>query len=72
MVKRDAPSAAHVRTQGDRWPRGVRQDGSVICPWHKARFWLHSGALLDPPAADALPSAWPNSMGAQRHLAMLG
>jgi apoptosis-inducing factor 3 len=35
---------------------GARQDGSVICPWHKARFCLRTGALLDPPAVDALPS----------------
>ena len=34
---------------------GVRQDGSVICPWHKARFCLRSGELLDPPAVDPLP-----------------
>jgi nitrite reductase/ring-hydroxylating ferredoxin subunit len=34
---------------------GIRQDGSVICPWHKARFCLRTGALLDPPAVDALP-----------------
>lgn len=34
---------------------GVRQDSGVICPWHKARFCLRTGALLDPPAVDALP-----------------
>ncbi len=34
---------------------GARQDNGVICPWHKARFCLRTGALLDPPALDALP-----------------
>ena len=34
---------------------GAHHDSSVICPWHKARFCLRTGALLDPPAVDALP-----------------
>lgn len=34
---------------------GVRHGDRVICPWHKASFCLRSGALLDPPAVDALP-----------------
>jgi NADPH-dependent 2,4-dienoyl-CoA reductase/sulfur reductase-like enzyme/nitrite reductase/ring-hydroxylating ferredoxin subunit len=34
---------------------GVRQNDQVICPWHKATFCLRTGALLDPPAMDALP-----------------
>ncbi len=34
---------------------GARQGDGVICPWHKARFCLRTGALLDPPAVDALP-----------------
>lgn len=40
---------------GGKLAQGVRQGGSVICPWHKARFCLRTGALLDPPAVDALP-----------------
>src|ERR1700752_3644144 len=35
--------------------KGVRQNDRVICPWHKASFCLRTGALLDPPAMDALP-----------------
>ncbi len=27
----------------------------VVCPWHKAVFSVSTGALLDPPAVDALP-----------------
>jgi apoptosis-inducing factor 3 len=34
---------------------GAHHDSSVICPWHKARFCLRTGALLDPPAVDTLP-----------------
>jgi apoptosis-inducing factor 3 len=34
---------------------GVRDGDRVICPWHKAVFCLRTGALLDPPAVDALP-----------------
>ena len=34
---------------------GVRCGDRVICPWHKASFDLRSGALVEPPAVDALP-----------------
>jgi apoptosis-inducing factor 3 len=34
---------------------GVRSGDTVLCPWHKARFCLRAGALLDPPAVDPLP-----------------
>ncbi len=34
---------------------GVLADGIVICPWHKASFCTRTGALIDPPAVDALP-----------------
>ena len=33
---------------------GVRSGDAVLCPWHKARFRLRTGALLDPPAVDPL------------------
>jgi NADPH-dependent 2,4-dienoyl-CoA reductase/sulfur reductase-like enzyme/nitrite reductase/ring-hydroxylating ferredoxin subunit len=35
---------------------GVLAAGQVICPWHKAAFCTRTGALLDPPAVDDLPS----------------
>ncbi len=34
---------------------GVLCGDAVICPWHKARFSVVTGALLDPPAVDPLP-----------------
>ena len=34
---------------------GMLADGQVICPWHKARFCVRTGARLEPPALDALP-----------------
>lgn len=34
---------------------GVRCGDRIICPWHKATFSLRTGALLEPPAVDALP-----------------
>jgi NADPH-dependent 2,4-dienoyl-CoA reductase/sulfur reductase-like enzyme/nitrite reductase/ring-hydroxylating ferredoxin subunit len=40
---------------GGTLAEGVRHDDHVICPWHKASFCLRTGALLDPPAMDALP-----------------
>ena len=33
---------------------GMRSGDTVLCPWHKARFCLRTGALLDPPAVDPL------------------
>ena len=33
---------------------GVRHGGRIVCPWHKAAFCLRTGAVLDPPAVDAL------------------
>ena len=40
---------------GGKLAEGVRDNDRVICPWHKASFCLRTGALLDPPAMDALP-----------------
>ncbi len=34
---------------------GVRRGHRITCPWHKATFCLRTGAILDPPAVDALP-----------------
>ena len=34
---------------------GVRHGGRIVCPWHKAAFCIRTGAVLDPPALDALP-----------------
>jgi len=34
--------------------QGVYHDGRIICPWHKATFCVRSGAVLEPPAVDAL------------------
>jgi NADPH-dependent 2,4-dienoyl-CoA reductase/sulfur reductase-like enzyme/nitrite reductase/ring-hydroxylating ferredoxin subunit len=34
---------------------GVRHGNRIVCPWHKATFCLRTGALLAPPAVDALP-----------------
>jgi NADPH-dependent 2,4-dienoyl-CoA reductase/sulfur reductase-like enzyme/nitrite reductase/ring-hydroxylating ferredoxin subunit len=33
---------------------GVRHGTRIICPWHKAAFCIRTGAVLDPPAVDAL------------------
>ena len=33
---------------------GVRHGDRIICPWHKAAFCAATGAVLDPPAVDAL------------------
>lgn len=34
---------------------GVRHGDRIVCPWHKAAFCIRTGAVLDPPALDALP-----------------
>ncbi len=34
---------------------GVRNGDRIVCPWHKAAFCIRTGAVLDPPALDALP-----------------
>jgi NADPH-dependent 2,4-dienoyl-CoA reductase/sulfur reductase-like enzyme/nitrite reductase/ring-hydroxylating ferredoxin subunit len=34
--------------------QGVRHGNRIVCPWHKATFCLRTGALLEPPAVDAL------------------
>lgn len=34
---------------------GVRYGDRIVCPWHKATFSVRTGALLEPPAVDALP-----------------
>jgi NADPH-dependent 2,4-dienoyl-CoA reductase/sulfur reductase-like enzyme/nitrite reductase/ring-hydroxylating ferredoxin subunit len=49
---------------------GVRCGGQVICPWHKASFDLRSGALVEPPAVDALPR-YPTRIEAGRVLVSL-
>jgi NADPH-dependent 2,4-dienoyl-CoA reductase/sulfur reductase-like enzyme/nitrite reductase/ring-hydroxylating ferredoxin subunit len=35
--------------------QGVLRGDIVTCPWHKARFRVSGGELVDPPAVDALP-----------------
>ncbi len=51
-----------VRAFGARCPHagapldeGVVCAGRIVCPWHKAMFAVGDGALLEPPALDALP-----------------
>ena len=39
---------------GGKLDEGVRHGSRVVCPWHKATFCLKSGAVLEPPALDAL------------------
>ncbi len=52
----------HIRAIGGTGPHagaplaeGVRHGNRIICPWHKAAFCVRTGAVLDPPAVDALP-----------------
>lgn len=33
---------------------GAVCDGRIVCPWHKGAFRVLDGALLEPPALDAL------------------
>ena len=34
----------------------LTDDGTVLCPWHKAAFRLDTGAHVSPPAVDDIPS----------------
>lgn len=36
--------------------KGAVCNGQIVCPWHKAVFSVHDGALLEPPALDGLAS----------------
>ena len=49
---------------------GVRCGDRVICHWHKASFDLRSGALVEPPAVDALPR-YPTRIADERILVSL-
>ncbi len=46
---------------------GVRNGHRIVCPWHKATFCIRTGALLDPPAVDSLPS-YPVTIAGERIL----
>jgi apoptosis-inducing factor 3 len=35
--------------------QGIRSGNRIVCPWHKATFCIHTGALLEPPAVDRIP-----------------
>ena len=40
---------------GGKLAEGVRRGDRIVCPWHKATFCIHTGAVLEPPAVDPLP-----------------
>lgn len=46
--------AAACPHAGGPLDQGAVCDGRIICPWHKAMFRVSDGALLEPPALDAL------------------
>ncbi len=46
--------AANCPHAGAPLEQGAVCDGRIICPWHKAQFRLSDGALLEPPALEAL------------------
>ena len=46
--------AAKCPHAGAPLAQGAVCDGRLICPWHKAEFRLHDGALLQPPALEPL------------------
>lgn len=35
---------------------GIRDGRRILCPWHKAAFCARTGAMLEPPALDDLPT----------------
>ena len=47
--------AAKCPHAGAPLDEGVVCAGRNVCPWHKAMFAIGDGALLEPPALDALP-----------------
>jgi NADPH-dependent 2,4-dienoyl-CoA reductase/sulfur reductase-like enzyme/nitrite reductase/ring-hydroxylating ferredoxin subunit len=59
LLTRDADAVHAVGATcphaGGPLAEGVRHAGGITCPWHKARFCLRTGAVLDPPAVDPLP-----------------
>jgi len=46
--------AAACPHAGGPLAQGVRHGNRIVCPWHKAAFCVQTGAVLDPPALDAL------------------